>query len=510
MRIITPPKDGGYYQRYRGFLKGLVPMSYLGQLVSFLTEVVPIAAILYGVSASTGITIPFSYCLTIGAILALVLEVSLRESITLAFVFIWEKKAPDSMTHEAKRIRKDKGLQQVDKPLRVSVIVKAVFLVIIQQALSFYGATQTVAMIAEDSKAIMVDTIAIRDSVSLFETIAANEKWKRDSLVIEQSFQREIETTEKLASTNAQAYTLEAEKYAAIDPVKYRSRIATARINAEKAASEQLTKLSGIESEKSDSLKAAYSRLNTALALAINNGVKKASERAGVITSKNNEIDQKTKKSGIKLAWFTVFGTIVLIITLYVKQGVMHGSKQSVRHKDSVLLNYPSVINEALRVFRERVTFNAFRKVYDYEAMTMEPPVPVSINERIDFTGTAKSESDTDIDVEQGTGKIVELPLKTSIPGIQEKPDTKERKTIGFKLAATSEGESRNTEDAIRNELLDSRNEALRKRNDTDQNTQQSHDKRVCACGCGRSLRGKRDDAIYFNNACRARSHRKI
>jgi hypothetical protein len=31
---------------------------------------------------------------------------------------------------------------------------------------------------------------------------------------------------------------------------------------------------------------------------------------------------------------------------------------------------------------------------------------------------------------------------------------------------------------------------------------------RVCACGCGRSLEGRRANAVYFDGACRVRAHR--
>jgi hypothetical protein len=31
---------------------------------------------------------------------------------------------------------------------------------------------------------------------------------------------------------------------------------------------------------------------------------------------------------------------------------------------------------------------------------------------------------------------------------------------------------------------------------------------RVCACGCSRSLEGRRANAIYFDGACRVRAHR--
>jgi hypothetical protein len=31
---------------------------------------------------------------------------------------------------------------------------------------------------------------------------------------------------------------------------------------------------------------------------------------------------------------------------------------------------------------------------------------------------------------------------------------------------------------------------------------------RVCACGCGSSLEGRRENAHYFDGACRVRAHR--
>lgn len=507
MQISTPPKLKAFYQRWEGTSRKLKPFSYFGQFVSGMTESLPIFAVLHtSLKDIFGNTNTVFYSALITTIIAVVLlEMTLRVKLKQSFYFLWEKINPKGKCKDLTQEVKAAGLGKLDAHLRFATVFFAVILFAIQQGISWFGSFETIEYLTPPPQ--VVNEQAVKDSILEQSTAQANKAWQMDSTILVGQFDRQITAAEGEHLASAEAHTITADKYELIDPVRYSNRISNERARAARDRSKAARLVLELESIKADSVDAAYQRYKA--------GLSKANELAllayeSTVTANEEKEDDRAETVngyGVKLAWLTVFGSILLLVALYFETGIKHGSQSKELYKDSPLRYYPNWLSSWWRARKERFLYKRHAKVFDYEKASPNPPLPFEIAALVDFSGTIQdpNRSDLRLSTQEKDFDIFELPVKSAI-----KEQQAGARRIGFgdqgQTDRTYTIDNRNEGPIIRNEGATSRNEA--NANVTGRPENASIDK-VCACGCGRSLRGKRNDAVYFNNACRARDGRR-
>jgi len=512
MQILTPPQLNEFFQRWAPLVNALLIFGIFGQIVSGLTESAPVY-----ITISDNLC-QFGYCtetptgyqattaimwasITLTVFIVLLLELSLRASLQSSLSFLWEKINPQGIKKELTEEIKANKLGRIDRVLKTATVIYAVVCYILMLWISFAGSYMTTDFLTV--KAAAINTEAVADSTRTTGENRADQAWKKDSLFIVSVFDGQITTTKKMVEADAAANLITAAKYEAIDATKYAARIANERASAARKEADGAGKVLKLETAKADSIANSYQRYQAGINSAATKATTAATTAQAANVEASTERTTKINKSGGKLAWFTVFGSFVLLLSLIFQTGVNHGSQRRSIHRESTLTYYPSVITEWLRARKERVLFNAHAKIYDYETLTPPPPLPYELNGMVDFGGTATAGS-INVSTEQHEAGIFNLPVKKAIH-LQE-----ESRTIGFSGSADERRQTfriinRTQEEDKRNVSAGSRNEVF---GSVTRNTPTAG-ANVCACGCGRSLRGKRADAKFFDNACRARANRK-
>jgi hypothetical protein len=297
--VYSLPKDDGFYNRYATLIPTLRKLGYLAQVVSALTEVGVLYAVIYSSLADFWPTaaVPIA---TTGAIIGTAfIEIGLRQL----------------LPYSARAIlhRRFAGL---DRLMTVFILAAAVGLLITSGLLSFQGSKAIVETVAPSPH---IQTTTTADSIHRAARADALTTFAQDSTEISGRYAAQISAQKTAFSAkilNAQRLTT-----AKDEGSRRRARAQAAELQAARADA-----LAGLEAAKAQEVRAAADRKHATLqrTTAAHSRAQDEIHRDNITAKQRSEGKIKTYGSG--LAWFTVVCLVVLILAVIMEEAYQKGS----------------------------------------------------------------------------------------------------------------------------------------------------------------------------------------
>lgn len=297
--VYSLPKDEGFYNRYATLIPTLRKLGYLAQVVSALTEIGVLYAVIYSSLADFWPTaaVPIA---TFGALIGTAfLEVGLRQLLPYSARAILHKR-----------------FAGLDRLMTVFILAAAVGLLITSGALSFRGSksiVETVAPAPELHTTTTADSIHHAARADALATFAQDSAEIAGRYAVQMSAQK---TAFSAKISNAQRLAT-----AKDEGTRRRARAQVSELQAARADA-----LAALEAAKAQELRSASDRKNTAIQRTTD-----AHDRAQDEVSRNNatakeKSERKVRTYGDGLAWFTVVCLIVLILAVVMDEAYQKGS----------------------------------------------------------------------------------------------------------------------------------------------------------------------------------------
>jgi hypothetical protein len=420
------PKDNGlpFFERYASLIHSLTRFAVIAQLVTGLTEIGIIYALLYPSisdltpSYASGITTPLSI------LFASLLQVGLKK------VFPYSVRAI--------LYKRFKGL---DMPFSIAVFVLTIALLSVSVLLSYKGSHDIIDIaIAPPTE----KTTTATDSTRAATERQANATFTTDSSTIETKFAGKSEALTAEYLSRASGYDAQA---ARAKGGIYKAEL-TAK--AQGVRTELKTKLATLQSDKATELEAKATERKATIQRATD----KNDNATALILSDNKEAKGKAenRKGRYKnyIGFFTLFCYVFFLIAFVLDEIHKKGSEI----KETPVLHQrhfaASLVAEFLEAVKARFDTWLRAKIYAFADKTKASPLPNALNPLYDFDSHTYNVWNIET-TEPNEKKVIKIPSKdlriaakatedtasTKIVGDNEKQE--KRYTIGFKKEVSND-----------------------------------------------------------------------
>lgn len=350
MRFFSSlPKDEAFYSRYAALLPTLRRLGYLAQIISALTEIGVIYALLYGSLADflPNLATPAA---VFGAVLGTAfIEVGLRQF----------------LPYSARAIlhRRFAGL---DRLMTAFILAAAVGLMLTSGLLSFYGSKDIVEQVAPPP---VLRSTAAADSLAAASSAAARLDFQRDSGEIARRYAALIQAQKTAFSAKIQ----NARRLAAStnEGSRRTGRAKVAGLEADRAAV-----LADLEGRKAGEMAGAVGRKSGTVERIEGERAAVGLEVATANTAAVQKSETKVKKYGGGLAWFTVVCLIVLVLAVSLEEMFSKGSGIEQVAQPNQYNFSAGVFSEFWNTFLEKWNYHARTWIKRWADKTPPPPKP--------------------------------------------------------------------------------------------------------------------------------------
>jgi hypothetical protein len=370
-RFFTLPEDQEFYQRYAGLIQPLKKIGASAQLVSALTEVGAIYALIY---SATVLLFPVAspvISLVGAAVGTGLLEIGLH------------KFAPYSV-----RSILNKRFKGLDLVMTIFIIAATFFLVGASGYLSFSNSQNIVETFTPKAEEKTTEAARLQEE-SKSKEIASS--YTRDSLELASSYKTQIEAQESQAKSKVEAEVFRAENYRKKEERTgriYITRISQAEQKVKEVEASRDEEIAALTTSKARD----YKRLNERR-LKETKTIEQRFESERLAVEQFNqdakqERENKVASYGLGLGWFTLFSLTIFLITVTLKEVYNKGAgiKESFiatqyDFSDSIIADWwEAVTTRAKQKARERI-----KKIEDSTEAPPLPSLPVPLYDLTDI-----------------------------------------------------------------------------------------------------------------------------
>lgn len=357
---FTLPKNEQFFQRYAGLVPTLSKLGYLAQVVSALTEVGILFALIRNAVADIAPPMLAGVVGIVGALLATAfIEIGLRKFLPFS----------------ARQIL-NKRFAGLDLVMSVAIFTASFLLLSASGALSFYGSKETVAAVVPPAKT--KGTGAIDTTVHSHRQIAIAH-YQRDSAAIAGRYASQIAALESAhkASTDAANTRLRGievrERNTGQSFSTQKVTIKTGIADATAAHAAKMATLTEAGAKEMQSLQTHHSELEKDL-------MRERAEWLADLKAGNDAAETKREKQvsawGGSVAWFTVLCLAVLILAIALQEVHAHGSDIQEEALPNEYYFREGVVSAYINALSDRWHSFAFTWIKGFEDNTPEPPEP--------------------------------------------------------------------------------------------------------------------------------------
>ena len=387
---FTLPTNEQFFQRYAGLTPTLSKLGYLAQVVSALTEVGILFALIRGAIADVAPPIVATIGGIAGALLATAfIEIGLRKFLPFA----------------ARQIL-NKRFAGLDMVMTVAIFSASLLLLGASGALSFFGSKETVSVVVPPAKTEGTGAIDTTVNSHRESNLRA---YQRDSSAIATRYTSQIAALEAAHQAAHQAAKVKLQSIEAKERnqgASFSTQKATIKQSIADATAVHAAKLAELTSAGAMEMQALQQEHNALDA----DLMRERSEWLAALKQGNEAATAKREKQvrawGGSIAWFTVLCLIVLLLSIALQEVHAHGSEI---HEEVLPNEYyfrQSPFAAFMAAITERYHSKVFALIKKIEDGTSEPPEP---------------------------GKP---------PVLYEYEQRAERRQIGFKTGTTQDGEA--------------------------------------------------------------------
>lgn len=373
-RIKSLPENEEFYTRYAPLIKGATPVSWLGQIMSGVTE---FAAFFFMISAAFygfGQTVIIAFAIVGSTVGVLVLEI-------------------------AKRFFVPYGVRQIvyrrfdgaERFISILLICAGAVSLCMSSVVSWVGSKYAVEAIYPEAE--QKDKSAI-DSLTRAEQAQINDRWTADSAAVAARYAPQLSAISKAARS---AYGAKNRELSALESRErktgqnYSSKKSAIKIELSEINADRDAKLAAIEQQKGAELAALQlTRSNAIAAIQARQGREwEAIDQFN--TTNRDKKDKAVASYGGGLAIFCVVADALLLILCIISE--IHKKKSGITEK-IVFHAYdhaPGLWDEFSEALTERWNSYIRRKIARFSAKTKEPVIPETAKQIIDFSGVGNT-----------------------------------------------------------------------------------------------------------------------
>ena len=387
---LTLPTNEAFFQRYAGLTPTLSKLGYLAQVVSALTEIGILFALIKGAIADVAPPIVATIGGIAGALLATAfIEIGLRKFLPFA----------------ARQIL-NKRFAGLDLVMTIAIFAASVLLLTASGALSFFGSKETVSVVTPPAKT--EGTGAIDTTVNSHRE-SNRRAYQRDSSAIATRYASQIAALEAAHKAGADAANVKLQSIEAKERntgqsfATQKATIKQSIADATAVHAAKLAELTSAGAKEMQALQDEHASLNADL-------MRERSEWLTALKQGNEAAEMKREKQvrawGGSVAYFTVLCLIVLLLSIGLQEVHQHGAGVQEETLPNEYFFRQSPFSSFMAAITERYHANVFALIKRIEDGTPEPPEP---------------------------GKA---------PTVYEYEQRMERRQIGFKTGTTQDGEA--------------------------------------------------------------------
>lgn len=387
---FTLPTNEAFFQRYAGLVPTLSKLGYLAQIVSALTEVGILYALIRNAIADVAPPIIATIGGMAGALLATAfIEIGLRKFLPFA----------------ARQIL-NKRFAGLDLVMSIAIFAASLLLLTASGALSFYGSKETVATVVPPAKT--EGTGAIDTTVNSHRE-SNRRAYQRDSSAIAGRYASQIAALELAHKAGTDAANVKLQSITAKERntgqsfATNKATIKQGIADATAAHALKLAELTSAGAMEMQALQDEHNALNADL-------MRERAEWLTALKQGNEAAEAKRQKQvsawGGSVAWFTVLCLVVLLLSIALQEVHQHGAGVQEEALPNEYHFRQSPFAAFMAAISERYHANVFALIKRIEDGTPEPPEP---------------------------GKA---------PTVYEYEQRMERRPIGFKTGTTQDGEA--------------------------------------------------------------------
>jgi hypothetical protein len=387
---LTLPQNEVFFQRYAGLVPTLSKLGYIAQIVSALTEIGILYALIRNAIADVAPPIVATIGGIAGALLATAfIEIGLRKFLPFA----------------ARQIL-NKRFAGLDLVMSIAIFAASLLLLTASGALSFYGSKETVATVVPPAKTEGTGAIDTTVNSHRESNLRA---YQRDSSAIATRYASQIAALEAAhgaatESANIKLQSIEAkERNTGQSFATNKATIKQGIADATAAHALKLAELTSAGAMEMQALQNEHASLNADL-------MRERAEWLTALKQGNEAAEMKRQKQvsawGGSIAWFTILCLIVLLLAIALQEVHQHGAGVQEEALPNEYHFRQSPFAAFMAAITERYHANVFALIKRIEDATPEPPEP---------------------------GKA---------PTVYEYEQRMERRQIGFKTGTTQDGEA--------------------------------------------------------------------
>jgi hypothetical protein len=355
---LSLPTNEAFFQRYAGLVPTLSKLGYLAQVVSALTEVGILFALIRGAVAD--ITTPgiATAAGIAGAILGTAfIEIGLRKFLPFSVRQILNKR-----------------FAGLDLVMSIAIFTASVLLLSASGFLSFFGSKDTVEVVTPQAKKGEVVT-GLYDDLKSGETAM----FTADSATITARYAAQLSALDAAHTSSLQAAKT---KLAGIESKErntgqsYSSQKAGIRQTMADAQAAHGAQVAALIGAQANELKDRQAKRDAALLKVdtrLDNAFATEEKQFAVATAKR---EKQVKAWGGSIAWFTVLCLCVLLLAITLQEVHRHGAGMQEEAMPNEYHFRESPISAFFAAITERIHYTIFAQIKSIEDGTPEPPQP--------------------------------------------------------------------------------------------------------------------------------------
>jgi hypothetical protein len=412
------PTNDSFFNYYASLTPTLTKLGFFAQAISAATEIGVIYSIIY--SAASDFVPDLAHSIGIaGAVIGTAfLEVGLRKFAPYSVRSILHKKY--------------KGLDMV---MTLFIILATAGLLTTSGLLSFKGSKTVVEVVAPDPDLQTDDKAILRFNQ---DAKALTDQYRADSAAVSTRYSDQIK-----AKQAYYAALIDVEKNKLQNYIDRERRTGQSYITAKGRIKSQIKALqadqqkvvSDLRSDQGEEMKGLITAKAAQLDL---RRLELRTAKEDVRTANISATDRREKLVsgyGSGLAWFTVFGLVVFLVSVILSEVHKKGSGIEEKAQPAQYDFMPSILSELTTAFNNHYQYQSRRLVYWIEGKTPAAQLPKAPNDLYDLTGLQQKKFNV---------------TKEDLERIQA--DQAKRRQIGFKLPSNDTNENRLNENRYTNE----------------------------------------------------------